>query len=53
MNPTTNPIALPFTRRKGAPPFHLRPWTPQELEQARRMLRRAEGLRRGCVEQRP
>ena len=31
----TNP---PFMPEKDKPPFHLRPWTADELEQANRML---------------
>jgi hypothetical protein len=43
----TTPPAIPFMPSKDLPPFHLRPWTPSELEQARRMLRAQERLRRG------
>jgi hypothetical protein len=43
--PLTNP---PFTREKGAPPFHLRPWTAPELEQALRMKQAAEALARNA-----
>jgi hypothetical protein len=41
------PLAIPFMPQKGLPPFHLRPWTPAELEQAQRMVRKAERLHRG------
>ena len=37
----TNP---PFMPQKGVPPFHLRPWTPAELEQAKRMLEGHQAL---------
>lgn len=37
----TNP---PFMPQKGQPPFHLRPWTPDELAQAKRMRESYERL---------
>lgn len=37
----TNP---PFMPEKGQPPFHLRPWTADELEQAKRMREAHERL---------
>ena len=40
---STNP---PFMREKGAVPFHLRPYTPTELEQHRRMVNAQEKLRK-------
>jgi hypothetical protein len=39
--------AIPFMPNKELGPLHLRPWTPSELEQARRMLRAQEQLRHG------
>lgn len=40
---TTNP---PFTRDPKQPPLHLRPWTPEELAQHRRLIEKQEALRR-------
>lgn len=45
MTPLTNP---PFSYEKGSPPFHLRPWTQEELEQAKRMKEKAEALARAA-----
>ena len=49
----TTPPAIPFMPNKDLPPFHLRPWTPSELEQARRMLQAQEQLRRNHSPIRP
>jgi hypothetical protein len=37
----TNP---PFMPQKGVPPFHLRPWTLDELAQAKRLRESYEQL---------
>lgn len=37
---------IPFMPEKGKPPLHLRDWTPEEMEQFRRMIREAEERRR-------
>ena len=40
---------IPFMPNKDLGPLHLRPWTPSEIEQARRLLRKQEQLRHAML----